>query len=128
MCRFVNKVCLVTGAASGIGTATALAFAKQGAKLVLADVNEDAGRNLEQQIKSMGNGVFFVYCDISKRGDITNLITKTIEAFGRIDCAVNCAGIAGKHTAPLYEYPEEDWMYMMQVNLFGTYYCLKEEI
>src|SRR4051812_17614186 len=120
MIRFQNKVCLVTGAASGIGMTTALAFAKEGANLVLADVNEDAGTNVEQQIKNMGNGVVFASCDISKRGDITNLIIRTIEAFGRIDCAVNCAGIAGKHTAPLHEYPEEDWMYMMHVNLFGT--------
>lgn len=126
--RFENKVCLVTGAASGIGMATALAFAKEGAKLVLADVNEHAGRNVEQQVRDMSNKVKFVSCDIAKREDIANLITNSIQVFGRIDCAVNCAGIAGKHTAPLHEYPEEDWMYMMQVNLFGTYYCLKEEV
>ncbi len=119
---------MVTGAASGIGMATALAFAKEGAKLVLADVNEDTGRNVEQQIRGMGNKVIFISCDIAKREDIASLITSSIQVFGRIDCAVNCAGIAGKHTAPLHEYPEEDWMYMMQVNLFGTYYCLKEEV
>jgi NAD(P)-dependent dehydrogenase (short-subunit alcohol dehydrogenase family) len=128
MVRFEDKVCLVTGAASGIGTATALAFAKEGARLVLADVNEDSGRNVESQIISSGSEVIFILCDIAKREDVYNLIHKTIEVFGRIDCAVNCAGIAGKHTAPLHQYPEEDWMYMMQVNLFGTYYCLKEEI
>ena len=128
MNRFENKVCLVTGAASGIGMATALAFAKEGAKLVLADFNEHAGRNVEQQVKGMGNKVIFISCDIANREDIANLITNSIQVFGRIDCAVNCAGIAGKHTAPLHEYPEEDWMYMMQVNLFGTYYCLKEEV
>lgn len=128
MNRFQNKVCLITGAASGIGMATALAFAKEGAKLVLADVNEQAGRNVTQQILATNNHAIFVACDISRRGDIANLITRTIEAFGRIDCAVNCAGIGGKHTASLHEYPEEEWMYMLQVNLFGTYYCLKEEI
>lgn len=128
MSRFLNKVCLITGAASGIGAATALAFAKEGAKLVLADVAEERGRGIEAQIKGMGDEAIFVSCNIAKREEVTNLITKTIETFGRIDCAVNCAGTAGKHTAPLHEYPEEDWMYMMQVNLFGTYHCLKEEI
>jgi NAD(P)-dependent dehydrogenase (short-subunit alcohol dehydrogenase family) len=126
--RFQNKVCLITGAASGIGKATAIAFAKEGATIVLADVAEEAGKKIEQQIQAMRNEVIFVSCNIAKKEDVQHLMATTIETFGRIDCAVNCAGIAGKHTALLHEYPEEDWMQMMQVNLFGTFYCLKEEI
>jgi NAD(P)-dependent dehydrogenase (short-subunit alcohol dehydrogenase family) len=128
MNRFHHKVCLVTGAASGIGNATAVAFAAEGAKLILADVNEAAGKDIEQQILEMGNEVIFVTCNIARKEDVENLINTAIQTFGSLDCAVNCAGIAGKHTALLHEYPEEDWMHMMQVNLFGTYFCLKAEI
>ncbi len=128
MKRFENKVCLVTGASSGIGNATAIAFANEGARVVLADINDAEGKTVEQQIRVIGNEVIFIPCDISKKESVQNLIEATIKTFGRIDCAVNCAGIAGRYTAPLHEYPEEDWMQMMQINLFGTYYCLKEEI
>lgn len=128
MARFENKVCLVTGAASGIGLATAFAFAKEGANVVMSDVDEAAGRKIEEQVQNLTDKSFFVPCNVSKKEDVQNLVATTIECFGRIDCAVNCAGIAGKHTAPLHEYPEEDWMQMIQVNLFGTYHCLKEEI
>ncbi len=128
MNRFENKVCLVTGAASGIGRATALAFAVEGARLVVADVNEAAGALVAAQVRDMGKEVHFVKCDIANRNDVKNMISTTVATFGKIDCAVNSAGIAGIHTAPLHEYPEEDWIQMMQVNLFGTYYCLKAEI
>jgi len=128
MDRFENKICLVTGAASGIGMATAFAFAREGAKVVMADVAEEAGRKVEDQVQAIVRASFFVSCDIAKKEEVQHLITTVVDTFGRIDCAANCAGIAGKHTAPLHEYPEEDWMQMMQVNLFGTYYCLKEEI
>lgn len=128
MPRFENKICLVTGTASGIGAATAVAFANEGAKLVLADVNSEEGEKAAQQIRTQGTEALFVSCNIAKKEDVQDLLSKAVETFGRIDCAVNCAGIAGKHTASLHEYPEEDWMRMMQVNLFGTYYCLKEEI
>lgn len=127
-CRFQNKICLVTGAAGGIGSATAIAFAREGAKLVLADVAEEAGEKLAQQIRATGGEVIFVSCNIAGKEEVLGLLARAVERFGRIDCAANCAGIAGKHTAPLHAYPEEDWMQMMQVNLFGTYYCLKEEI
>lgn len=128
MDRFQNKVCLVTGAASGIGSATAIAFAAEGAVLVLADVAEEGGKKIEAHIRNMGKEVMFVTCNIAKKEDVQHLIATAVASFGRIDCAANCAGIAGRHTAPLHEYPEDDWIQMMHVNLFGTYYCLKEEI
>lgn len=128
MSRFKNKICLVTGAASGIGKATAIAFAKEGAKVVLGDVAEEAGKDVVQQIRDIGSEVVFISCNIAKKEDVQRIINTAMQLFGRIDCAVNCAGIAGKHTALLHEYPEEDWINMMQINLFGTYYCLKEEI
>lgn len=128
MSRFENKVCLVTGAASGIGKATALAFAKEGATLVLADMAEEAGSSVAEEIKTMGKTAVFVSCNIAKKEDVQRVTNTAIQSFGRIDCAVNCAGIAGKHTALLHEYPEEDWINMMQINLFGTYYCVKEEV
>src|SRR5215217_3755678 len=99
MNRFENKVCLITGAASGIGMATALAFAKEGAKVVISDVAEETGRKVEDEIQKFNDRSFFVHCDIAVKEDVQNLITVIADTFGRMDCAVNCAGIAGKHTA-----------------------------
>ena len=128
MGRFENKTCLVTGAASGIGKATALAFARQGAHVVVADINLSAVTDVAAAIESNFGKPLALKVDISSRSDVKNMIAKTVAAFGRIDCAVNCAGIAGKHSLNLHEYPEDEWVNMIHVNLIGTYYCVKEEI
>jgi NAD(P)-dependent dehydrogenase (short-subunit alcohol dehydrogenase family) len=128
MKRFEKKVCLVTGAGSGIGKATALAFATEGANVIAADINISPAEEVVKLIKDGGGSAFSVKVDISQRKDVSLLITKTIEVFGRLDCAVNCAGIAGKHSLPVHEYPEEEWVNMIHVNLVGTYYCVKEQI
>jgi NAD(P)-dependent dehydrogenase (short-subunit alcohol dehydrogenase family) len=126
MKRFENKVCLVTGAASGIGKATAIAFAKEGAKVIAADISDLA--KTETEIRNLKSEILAIKCDIGSRDDVKNLIAKAVEHFGRLDCAANCAGIAGKITADLVDYPEEDWIAMMHINLFGMYYCLKEQV
>jgi len=128
MKRFENKVCLVTGAASGIGRATALAFAREGANVAVADVNILAAEEVAALIKNEGGKTIALKVDISKRAEVAQMITKTVEVFGKLDCAVNCAGIAGKHSLPVHEYPEDDWVNMIRVNLIGTYYCIKEQI
>jgi NAD(P)-dependent dehydrogenase (short-subunit alcohol dehydrogenase family) len=128
MDRFENKVCLITGAASGIGRATAIAFANEKANVVVADINEDAARDVASFIESKGCRAISLKINISNHDDVTNMISSTIETFGRLDCAVNCAGIAGRHSLNIHEYPEEEWINMINVNLIGTYYCVKEEI
>lgn len=128
MKRFENKVCIVTGAASGIGRATAIAFANEGAKVVVSDVNEEAGDLVVDEIKNTGQEAIFVKCNIGERADVVNLIKTTVDTFGRLDCAVNSAGIAGKLSQPVHEYPEEAWLNQIQVNLIGTYYCVKFQL
>lgn len=128
MNRFKNKVCLITGAGSGIGAATAIAFAKEGAKVIAADINENAAREIADKIKVSGGEAMAVHVNIADKVSVQNMITAAVQKYGRLDCAVNSAGIAGKLTASLHEYPEDEWMNMMQINLFGTYYCLKEEV
>jgi NAD(P)-dependent dehydrogenase (short-subunit alcohol dehydrogenase family) len=128
MSRFKNKICLVTGGGSGIGAATCIGFAKEGGKVVVADINENAAHQTVNKIKENGGEAVAVAANIADKAAVQNMIAVAIKNYGRIDCAVNCASIAGLITANLHEYPEDDWMKMMQVNLFGTYYCLKEEI
>ena len=128
MKRFENKICLVTGAGSGIGKATALAFAAEGAHVAVADINEIAVKDVAAAIESNGGKALPLTVNISSRNDVTNMIAKIVAALGRLDCAVNCAGVAGKHSLNLHEYPEDEWVNMINVNLIGTYYCVKEEI
>src|SRR4030095_2390874 len=128
MKRFENKICLVTGAGSGIGKATALAFAGAGAHVAVADIHENSVKDVAAAIESNGVKALPLTVNIVSRNDVKNMIAKIVAAFGRLDCAVNCAGIAGKHSLNLHEYPEDEWVNMINVNLIGTYYCVKDEI
>jgi NAD(P)-dependent dehydrogenase (short-subunit alcohol dehydrogenase family) len=127
MKRFKDKVCLVTGAGSGIGKATALAFAKEGADVAITDINRETLEKTAEIIGDFGKAVS-LKVDISNREEVENMVKTTVEIFGRIDCAVNSAGIAGTFSVPIHDYPEEEWLKQIQTNLTGTYYCVKYQI
>jgi NAD(P)-dependent dehydrogenase (short-subunit alcohol dehydrogenase family) len=122
---FKNKTALVTGGSSGIGKATALAFAKRGAKVMIAD--RDENKETLQQIRDSGAEVDFVKCDVSRAGDVKALVEKTISLFGGIDFAFNNAGVEGI-TAPVQDCTEENWDKTMGINLKGIWLCMKYEI
>jgi NAD(P)-dependent dehydrogenase (short-subunit alcohol dehydrogenase family) len=131
--RVDGKVALVTGGASGIGRATALTFAREGAKLVIADMHEDGGQQTVHMITENGGEAIFVKTNVTQATEVEVLISKTVETYGRLDCAHNNAGISGagiggEQRAPTAEYPEERWHQVIAINLTGVWLCMKYEI
>ncbi|TRX03462.1 SDR family oxidoreductase [Flavobacterium gawalongense] len=122
---FKNKVVIVTGGSSGIGRATALAFAKKGAKVAIVDWIES--NETVNGIKDLGGEAIFIKCDVSKTADVKAMVEKTIAAFDRLDYAYNNAGIEGK-SAPTHECTEENWDETIGINLKGIWLCMKYEI
>lgn len=120
-----NKVALVTGASFGIGKATAIAFARQGAKVVVADISED--HETVSQIKQEGGEAVFFRCNVADADEIKSLINKTIELYGRIDFAFNNAGIEGT-AASTHDCSKENWDKTLAVNLTGVWLCMKYQI
>jgi NAD(P)-dependent dehydrogenase (short-subunit alcohol dehydrogenase family) len=125
--RVNGKIALVTGGGSGIGRATALVFAREGAKVVIADVVVSGGEETVRLIKAAGGEAVFIKADVSKAADVEALIKKTVDTYGRLDCAFNNAGIEGeiRQTA---ECSEENWDRTMAINLKGVWLCMKYEI
>jgi NAD(P)-dependent dehydrogenase (short-subunit alcohol dehydrogenase family) len=91
--RFAGKVCLISGAGSGIGQETAISFAREGAKVIAADINEEGGQQTLASIEAIGGEAFFIKSDVSKSADGVAMVQAAVEHFGRLDHAVNCAGI-----------------------------------
>ena len=122
-----DKVALVTGASSGIGRATALTFVREGAKVVIADMNVIGGEETVQLVKAAGGDASFVETDVSQAASVEAMVSKTVETYGRLDYAHNNAGVEGvlSRTA---EHTEEDWDPVIRINLKGVWLCLKYEI
>jgi NAD(P)-dependent dehydrogenase (short-subunit alcohol dehydrogenase family) len=124
-----GKVALVTGGASGIGRATALTFAREGAKLVVADMNVDGGQQTVHMITENGGEATFLQVDVSNATEVQAMISKAVETYGRLDCAHNNAGISsGGQRAFTADYPEERWHQVIAINLTGVWLCMKYEI
>lgn len=127
MAEFDGKVAIVTGAASGIGRTTAQFFARDGAKVVVSDVDEQGGEETVQRIEDAGGDAFFVRTDVSEPEDCEAMVRKTIEVYDRLDYACNNAGIAGEEN-PIADYTIEGWQKLIGINLSGVFYCMKYEI
>ena len=125
--RLDGKIALVTGGSSGIGRASALAFAREGAKVVVADVTAEGGQETVRLIKEAGGEARFLKVDVARAAEVETLITQTVAAYGRLDCAYNNAGIEGAFVSTT-KYPEADWDRVLAINLKGVWLCMKYEI
>lgn len=125
--RMEGKVALITGGASGIGRATAMAFAREGAKVAVADYMVDGGERTVKAIREAGGQAIFINADVSRSREVEAMVTKTVEGYGRLDCAFNNAGVEGR-LANSAEASEEDWNRTIATNLTGVWFCMKFEI
>jgi len=126
-----NKVALITGGSSGIGRASALSFVQQGAKVVVADINEEGGSETVNLIKAAGGEATFIRTDVSHAADVEAMVQYTVGTYGRLDCGFNNAGAVAAHLeaiSPTHEYPEENFDQVIAVNLKGIWLCMKYEI
>ena len=122
-----GKVALITGAGSGIGRASALAFAREGAKVAVADIVVEGGEETVRMVKEAGGEAFFIRVDVSNAADVEAMVNTVVDTYGRIDCAYNNAGIEGR-LASTDEYPEDVFDKVIDINLTGVWLCMKYEL
>ena len=124
-----GKVCVVTGAASGIGRAVALAWAREGARVVVSDLAAaaDGGERTAAMARDAGADAVFVAADVAREADCAALVARTVERFGRLDAACNNAGVGGA-LAPVADYATDEWHRVLAVNLTGVFLCMKHQI
>ena len=125
---FHGQVALVTGGSSGIGRATAQAFAAQGAKVVVASRRVEQSAETVELIQANGGEAFFVETDVTKARDVEALVTQAIQQYGRLNFAFNNAGIEGDPFIPLAKYSEATWDSVLDINLKGVFLCMKYEL
>lgn len=118
------RTIIVTGASNGIGQGIAKAYAEKGNNVILADIDEEKGKKLEEEINQQGGKAFFIKTDVRKEEEIKNCAAKTVEAFGRIDVLINNAGITA--FKPLHELTSEEWHNVLDVNLSSVFFFSRE--
>lgn len=124
--RLADKVAIVTGAGSGIGKATALLFAKEGARVVVADINLENGEKTVAVINEADGKAHFIPVDVTRPNQVEEMVGRTVETFGRVDILVNCAGIL--HMSPADKTSDENWRAVLAVNLDGLFFCSRAAI
>ncbi len=122
-----GRVALITGAASGIGRASSLVFAAEGAKLVLSDVNDAGGEEAARLVGERGGEAVYVHCDVADPASVRALVRAAVEQYGRLDSAFNNAGIGGA-SAPVADYELEAWNRVLAINLTGVFLCMQSEL
>ena len=125
--KLENKVTLITGAAAGIGRTAALMMAAEGAKIMVSDVNIEGGEETVKLVEANGGEAHFFRADVSRASDVEAMVAETISVFGKLDCAVNNAGIGGT-LARTHEQTEEAWDAVININLKGVWLCMKYEV
>ena len=125
--KFDNKAALVTGAGSGIGRYSALAFANEGASVMVSDINTEGGEETVQMIQESKGAAHFFQCDVSQTDQVKNLIQATTDKYGRLDYAINNAGISMRPSSTV-ELDEAEWDRVININLKSVYLCMKYEI
>ena len=125
--NFKDKIVLITGAASGIGRAAALAFSKAGGTIVVSDINEEGGIETVNQLKATGRKALFIKTNVADFASVENLMQQIVDQFGRLDIAINNAGIAGANARTI-DTPLDSWEKVMSINSSGVFYCMKTQI
>lgn len=125
---YTGKVAFVTGAGGGIGRAAALAFAREGASVVVADVSEKENQQTARLIEKQGGRTLAVRCDVTRVQDVKTALDKTVATFERLDFAFNNAGIEPRNPAPTAEYDLDEWERIIAIDLRGVFLCMKYEI
>lgn len=123
-----NKVALVTGAGSGIGRESALALAREGASVCVSDVNIDGGEATVQTIIDNGGKAIFVKCDVTNKADVEAMVKTTVDTFGKLDTAVNNAGISGSQVTRLHDTDDAIFDQIMSINVKGVWLCMRAEL
>lgn len=125
--QVAGRIALVTGGGSGIGRAAALIFAREGAKVVASDIAVTGGEETVRMVNATNGEALFVKTDVAKATEVERLVQTVIDTYGRLDCAVNNAGVEGA-IASTVDYPEAEWDRTMGINLKGVWLCMKYEI
>jgi NAD(P)-dependent dehydrogenase (short-subunit alcohol dehydrogenase family) len=126
-CMLTNKIALITGAASGIGRATALVFAREGAKVLVSDVQAQQGEETAALVRARGGDAIFIEADSGEAAQATRLVTAVLAHYGRLDVACNNAGIGGP-TALTADYPLDGWARVLNINLSGVFFGMQAQI
>lgn len=128
MRNFENKVVLITGATSGLGATAAVSLASKGAKVVITGRREEQGNAVVAQMAAAGGEGMFIKADVTVRADVDAMVAKTVERFGRLDGAVNNAGITGGMFKPVGDFTDEDWHSVIDINLTGVFASMRAQI